>query len=356
MKTCKACGNTYGNGVYCSQCGAKIEEDAENKTPDSGAPSIFLKYAAFLDNELLFKVALGKLSGVMAGNKKEAEEIFKVLAFRGHVESMYRYAEICLAQDPPDKETAYHWLRIAADAGHTPSRLLLASEKAPVPSQVPNQRMQIPKGNVGGGGENFEALVNDSLSAIVMILATKRQGRKQSVSAGSGFIVEGGYVVTNAHVVGDNPECVVGMFEPSIDQNRYSLMPLVIAPQYDVAILKFTGLAASRVEGRRQLSLRTQSIGFGERVYTVGNPLGIGLSVSQGIVSSPDRKSNYPSAVPSVIQTDITINHGNSGGALMDTENNVIGMVTFMPGNAEGGIGMCVPSAYIVKALNMVEA
>ena len=56
-----------------------------------------------------------------------------------------------------------------------------------------------------------------------------------------------------------------------------------------------------------------------------------------------------------MIQTDITINHGNSGGALLDYENNVLGIVTFTPSNIEGGISMSVPSGYIAKVLNTID-
>ena len=355
MKKCKACGNVMAEGTYCSRCGEKLEE---GEVGIKDTPSIFLKYADFLDDGLLYKIAVGKASGVVAGAAEEAAEIFRLLAFRGHTESMYRYAEICLAQNPPDKDTAYHWLKIAADAGHQPSRLLLMSEKVPL-SEIGGQRRN-ERITYGGGvvGSNFEALVADSLPAIVSIAATEKsrgRGKRRTMSLGSGFIVEGGYVVTNSHVVGRDPEYVSASFEPSIDDKTYSLLPLVVEPRWDVAILKFTGLAADRISNRRQLSLRLQDIGFGEQVYTVGNPLGIGLSVSQGIVSCPDRESKYPAGVSTVIQTDITINHGNSGGALLDTANNVIGMVTYKPGNSEGGMGMCVPAEYIVKALNSVR-
>ena len=351
MKKCKACGNVMAEGSFCSRCGERLDE---NDVGIKDSPSIFLKYADFLDDGLLYKIAVGKASGVVAGAAGEAAEIFKLLAFRGHTESMYRYAEICLAQDPPDKETAYHWLKVAADAGHQPSRLLLMSEKVPM-SEIYSQRRNERITYSGVGGSNFEALVSDALPAIVTIASTERKGRKRSTNLGAGFIVEGGYVVTNCHVVGRDPEYVTARFEPSVDEKSYNLCPLVIEPKWDVAILKFTGFAADRIRGRRQLMLRMQGVGYGEQVYTVGNPLGVGLSVSQGVVSCPDRESNYPAGVRTVIQTDITVNHGNSGGALLDTENNVIGMVTYKPGRSEGGMGMCVPAEYVVKALNKIR-
>ena len=102
------------------------------------------------------------------------------------------------------------------------------------------------------------------------------------------------------------------------------------------------------------VALNTNPVSYGQEVFTVGNPLGIGLSVSKGIVSSPDRSSNYPKRVHSVIQTDITLNHGNSGGALFDANNQVVGVATFVPSRSEGGIGMCIPASHVKNIINKI--
>ena len=152
--------------------------------------------------------------------------------------------------------------------------------------------------------------------------------------------------------MGKTPKSVTASFESSVDDKSYNLLPLVIAPELDVAILRFTGLADERISARENLRLRTEGVRYGEEVYTIGNPLGLRFSVSRGIVSTPLRESGHRKGIHEVIQTDITANHGNSGGALFDVSNNVLGMITYTPSDSEGGISMCVPSKYIVQVLN----
>lgn len=353
MKKCASCEKyAESSAAFCPYCGTQFPKDETSNN------SIFLKYAEFMDDEALYKAACGMEFGILHEKTEgELEEILRLLSFRGHLESMFKYAMLCLKRDPDDEsnvEIAIRWLRIAADAGHEQSKNYLYTQFG---ERVRSVRPQDPIAM--GNGDGFEGLVRDSLPAIVSVLSTcivKKNGKRQrKTSAGSGFVVEGGYVVTNAHVIGDDPECVTARFEPNLDSKSYNLLPLIVDEGHDIAILKFTGNAANQVSKQRQLSLRTQGVAFGEKVYTIGNPLGMGLSVSQGIVSSPDRATNYPKKVSYVIQTDITVNHGNSGGALLDSHNMVIGMITFFPNGSEGGIGMCVPAEYIEKILNRVK-
>ena len=95
---------------------------------------------------------------------------------------------------------------------------------------------------------------------------------------------------------------------------------------------------------------------FGQKVYTIGNPLSRGISVSQGVISSPRSKESYPSdKVEYVIHTDISFNHGNSGGGLFNMNNEVLGIATFYPSRARAAMGMCVPAKYITEVLNRAK-
>ena len=351
MKKCSSCEKyAESSAAFCPYCGTQFpkEEGANNA-------SIFLKYAEFMDNDELYKVACGMEFGVLREKSEgEMEEILHLLAFRGHLESMFKYAMICLKRDPEDEENveiAIRWLKIAADAGHEQSKNYLYAQYG----QRVRSMQQSPL-TMEGTGSGVEGLVRDSLPAIVSIRSSIRVSKKKSKNnAGSGFIIEGGYVITNAHVIGDDPEYVIAKFEPSIDDKSYNLLPLIVDHGLDIAVLKFTGDMARKVSSCRQLQLRLNGVAYGEKVYTIGNPLGMGLSVSEGIVSCPDRTTNYPKKADYVIQTDITINHGNSGGALLDVNNRALGVMTFFPNGSEGGIGMCVPSEYIVKVLNRLR-
>ena len=363
-KKCPRCGFSY-EGEACPACGARADAKKASVIPPKPAdpapePSaqdglrrnpLCLKYADFIDDAALFHLACCHAEGV--GVKQDmatAVEMFRILAFRGHHGGMYKLAEYYLSLDPPDKVSAVQWLRIAADAGHEPSKIrlrVLGEEGAKRPALA---------GPLEAGAGSFEARVRNALPCIVMVYSTCRDGKKTVSMCGSGFVLEGGYVITNAHVVGDDPQSVTGLFEPSIDDKSYNLIPLAIAPQYDVAVLRFTGLADERISARENLRMRVEGVQYGEEVYTIGNPLGLNFSVSRGVVSSPNREGGHRKGVHEVIQTDITANHGNSGGALLDIENNVLGMITYTPGDSEGGITMCVPSKYIVRVLNELAA
>ena len=357
MTKCRVCGYPY-EGEMCPACGANRTapapepEKKPEQQPEAPAKGVyrnplFTKYADFIDNDKLYQAACCLASGIgVERDKAQAVEIFRLLAFRGHYGGMYKLAEYLLSLDPPDVESALQWLRIAADGGHEPSRLRLrilgeAAAKRPAVAGP----IEMPEGS-------FQARVRNALPNIVMVYSTFTQGNRRAGSCGSGFIMEGGYVVTNAHVVGENPGSVTASFEPSIDEKSYNLMPLAIAPEYDVAVLRFTGMMDERISSRENLRLRMDGVEYGEEVYTIGNPLGLRFSVSRGVVSSPQRQGGHRSGIREVIQTDITANHGNSGGALLDASNNVLGMITYTPGDSEGGITMCVPSKYIVLVLN----
>lgn len=355
MKFCKSCGYIGGdNERECQYCGEKLVEKSSVKAKSEADDGVVAsksklglsRFADIVDNDVLFHTATLKLGGD-ARAQADAVEILRELAFRGHCDGMYRLADYLLSLDPPDEETAVMWLKIAAGSGHNPSKIRLrvlgVEKKGDSPLQIPDDE------------SGLVARVRAVLPSVVTVTASFDKGNKTCWATGSGFIVEGGYVVTNAHVVTAKPKSITARFEPGLDDRDYNLTPLEIDVECDVAILRFTGLKDKSISEQDNLSLRVGDLQYGEEVYTVGNPLGLGLSVSRGVISCPNRESNFPSGVDHVIQTDITANHGNSGGALFDVNNNVVGMITYHPGDSEGGIAMCVPSDYIVKNLNKVK-
>ena len=356
MAKCVNCGYELKSGqAQCPACRAYIEEKQEApklKKERAGfeKSSLFLKYADVLDNEALYQAALCKLNGIsVERNQNEAFEMLRILAFRGHSDAMYKLSELLSEAEFSDGEAAVKWLQIAAAQGHKPSRVKLKMLSLDCPTeQGHTQRIQ----NVSSG---LEGLVREALPSIVSIEVGHENGKKKEGSRGSGFLLEGGYVVTNAHVIGENPYYITASFEPDIDPVPYNLCPLSVVSKLDIAILKFTGLAAKKFASRDSLHLRLRGVEYGEDVYTIGNPLGIGLSVTKGIVSCPNRASSYPPAVGEVIQTDMTINHGNSGGALLDMDNQVVGMMTYTLSTSEGGMAMCVPASRIEQVMNEIK-
>ena len=358
MKICNACGAQISDGeTICKFCGSVVELTQHSepkskvlKVEEVEKETLSLKYKDFLDNEALYRIGLCKLSGVgVEKSEAEAFQIFQMLAYRGHLDSMFQLAEMCEQMDPPELEMAVIWLKIAADNGHEPSKIKLRALISLVKPEVyENKPIEIPRGD-----SRFENLVRQALPHVVLIRAVEK-GTCQIVSEGAGFIVQGGYIITNYHVIDKKEVCIYAKFEPEYDKIEHALNLCAIFPEYDIAVLTFTELLEKKISSGDHLHLRPGKAGYGEEVYTIGNPLGYGFSVSKGVISCPDRKfaNPYPKAVDTVIQVDITANHGNSGGALLDQYNNVLGILTFIPGDSGGGITMCVPAKYIVEALN----
>jgi serine protease Do len=155
--------------------------------------------------------------------------------------------------------------------------------------------------------------------------------RKQSL--GSGFIIDSsGIIVTNNHVI-DGAESITVILQ---DNTRLHATPIFKAP-IDMALLKVTyGKPLPAIKWGDSDAMRP-----GDDVIAIGNPLGLGSSVTAGIVSALDRDIKE-TPFDSFIQTDAAINHGNSGGPLFNSAGEVIGINTalFTPDGDGGSIGL----------------
>ncbi len=163
---------------------------------------------------------------------------------------------------------------------------------------------------------------------------------KRTRGTGSGVIVDArqGYILTNAHVIaGANKISVI------LNDNREFAAELIGAdPRADIAVLKIpprklTALAISDSDKLR----------VGDFVVAIGNPYGLGQSVSSGIISALGRNNLGIEDYENFIQTDAPINPGNSGGALINLKGELIGINTAILGGKSGGnvgIGFAIPS------------
>ena len=192
------------------------------------------------------------------------------------------------------------------------------------------------------------AIVRQALPAVVSISVWKVQASAQPgepprrvKTYGSGFVIDpSGIIVTNQHVIDSAIDVKVAF----IDGTRASAKVLAASPMIDLAVLK--------IEVDHPLpSLAwgdSAALQVGDPVLTIGNGLGLGNSVSAGIVSGLNRNFG-DSPFDSYIQTDATINHGNSGGPLIDQEGKVVGVneALFNPEAMGGfiGIGLSVPTS-----------
>ncbi|MEO3416560.1 trypsin-like peptidase domain-containing protein [Roseovarius sp. CAU 1744] len=172
-------------------------------------------------------------------------------------------------------------------------------------------------------------------------------------SLGSGVILSGdGIVVSNYHVVGQATDIRVVL----TDRREFSARVLLADEESDLAVLQIDDADGALPA----LELRdSDSVEVGELVLAIGNPFGVGQTVSSGIVSGLARSGvAMGNARGYFIQTDAPINPGNSGGALVDMAGRLIGINTWILSRSGGsnGIGFAIPSALVAEFVAQARA
>jgi serine protease Do len=163
---------------------------------------------------------------------------------------------------------------------------------------------------------------------------------------GSGVIISAdGYIATNNHVVQGADEVVV-----SLDDGR-ELKAKVVGrdPQTDIAVIKVDAQDLPAIT-----FADSTKIEVGDRVLAIGNPFGIGETVTTGIVSAKGRRPGLGLDYEDFVQTDAAINPGNSGGALVDVEGRLVGINTAILSRNGGfqGVGLAVPANLVNQVAN----
>jgi S1-C subfamily serine protease len=177
-------------------------------------------------------------------------------------------------------------------------------------------------------------------------------GAQQARSLGSGFVIDkAGHIVTNFHVV-ENAEKVEVNFS---GQDRVPARVVGTDPSTDVAVLKIDAQARALTP----LPLGNSDIvRVGDAVVAIGNPFGLERTVTAGIVSALQRKIEAPNgfAIDKAIQTDAPINHGNSGGPLLNSRGEVIGINSQIESESGGnvGIGFAVPINTVKEVVSQI--
>lgn len=161
---------------------------------------------------------------------------------------------------------------------------------------------------------------------------------------GTGFIVEGGYIITNWHVI-ENAKEIEVYFEDS--RKPYAVELIAFDKKVDIAILK-PGSDFPKVV---PLHWREKEVRQGEEVFAVGHPLGYRWSVTKGIISHLDRRP--ASRWQPTIQTDTAINQGNSGGPLLDMDGKVvaINVMIIAPNGGFMGIALSIDHTVAQRAI-----
>lgn len=177
------------------------------------------------------------------------------------------------------------------------------------------------------------------------------EGGPGGFSIGSGFIISGdGYVLTNHHVVEGAEEIKVKLS----DRREFKAKIVGSDPQSDVAVLKITAGDLPYLRTGDSKALKP-----GQWVVAIGSPFGLDHSVTAGIVSAVGRANPYANQryVP-FIQTDVAINRGNSGGPLLNTRGEVVGINSQIFSNSGGymGVSFAIPMDVAMNVTNQLKA
>jgi serine protease DegQ len=227
---------------------------------------------------------------------------------------------------------------------------------APVTPTLPAPPVAVPApaapsaGNGDGAGKalsvSFRSAVERAEPSVLTVHSARTVARGPlglggrtllSQGLGSGVLIDrDGYVVTNNHVVAGANELAVALPDGSLRPTRL----IGVDPDSDLALLKIEAAGLTPITFG---DLR--SVAVGDVVLAVGNPLGVGQTVTQGIISALGRKGIGINPIENFIQTDAAINPGNSGGALIDTSGRLIGInsAILSRGGGSEGIGFAIP-------------
>jgi Do/DeqQ family serine protease len=174
---------------------------------------------------------------------------------------------------------------------------------------------------------------------------------QRASSLGSGVVVSPeGYILTNHHVVEAADEIEVAL----ADGKKLKARAVGSDPETDIAVLKVEGNALPAITFGDADALRV-----GDVVLAIGNPFGVGQTVTMGIVSALGRNQLGINTFENFIQTDAAINPGNSGGALIDAAGNLVGINTaiFSPSGRSGGslgIGFAIPASSAKQIMEQI--
>lgn len=207
-----------------------------------------------------------------------------------------------------------------------------------------------------GGNMNVSNVVKSVKNSVVSIECESQSqaqinplydsGSSTSKSAGSGVIVTtDGYIVTNNHVVDGADKITV----KTADEKSYTAKLVGVDSETDIAVIKI------EAKGLKSASFgKSSTLEVGDEIVAIGNPLGeLSGTVTNGIVSALSREVTIENETMNLIQTNASINAGNSGGGLFDKNGLLVGVVNAKAaGNNVEGIGFAIP---IDTAKNVIE-
>jgi Do/DeqQ family serine protease len=237
----------------------------------------------------------------------------------------------------------------ALKSGSTPAfatpSMLTDSSIPDVAERVVDSVVNISSTSVETGPASFDPFFSDPDSPDF-----GSPSQRQAMSKGSGVIVSpGGRILTNAHVVKGATEITVTIH----DGTDFKAKVIGTDPKADLAVIQLEG----KVPTLKPLSFGdSSSLRLGEVVLAVGDPFGVGKSVTMGIVSAKGRGGMGIEEYEDFIQTDAAINPGNSGGALVNLKGELVGINTAIasPNRGYSGIGFAIPTNMAHPIMDML--
>lgn len=171
----------------------------------------------------------------------------------------------------------------------------------------------------------------------------------ESISMGSGVIISAdGYIITNEHVIDGATTITV----EDVNGNTYDATLIGSDSKTDIAVLKIDAENLTYAE-----IADSDSLEIGDDAIVIGNPLGTGISVTNGIISALNKEVTIENETMYLIQTNAAVNKGNSGGGLFDINGNLIGIVNAKSSSTSSsvsveGLGYAIPSNTVINIAN----
>ena len=259
----------------------------------------------------------------------------------------------------PEKNSKNLTKSLVKNSEHIPSKQLISNSFADLVEDLLPCVVNITTSQEQKSNNNLEdnfieefpktPLFDDLRKHLERQLRQPNEMKRKLSSIGSGFIIsKDGLIVTNHHVIDDANDITISLH----DGSKYKAKVIGIDKKTDVALLKINPTK----ELKFAIFGDSQEARIGEWVIVIGNPYGLGGSVSLGIVSARGRDINNGQS-DEFIQTDAAINKGNSGGPMFNARGEVIGISTaiFSPSGGSVGIGFATPSNSVLQFVKQLR-
>ena len=197
------------------------------------------------------------------------------------------------------------------------------------------------------------------IASTTCVVEIKAKTESIGESYGTGVIIQDGLIVTNYHVIsftkfGEGKVFNEIQMRFSYEKEYHELTIEKYNEELDLAFLSFK---TNSVEKYSSIPLGDSSIlHSGDEVYAIGNTANVGIGISKGLISIPSIKVTYDSATREVIQCDLNIAAGNSGGALLNSNGELVGITSFRlkdtHGNVIYGFVYCIPINIVLSSMS----